>query len=101
MNTEFNLAEVQQTIQELQTALLSAHPEMPTLLRKIHTKLKQDPAVVTLLSEEEIAQIVTGLKHVTNTEITGTAKKPAAKAASANKRITDILKSSGFSSDDF
>ena len=81
MNTEFNLAEVQQTIQELQTALLSAHPEMPTLLRKIHTKLKQDPAVVTLLSEDEIAQIVTGLKHVTNTEITSTAKKPGSKSS--------------------
>lgn len=102
LNSEFNLAEVQQNIQELSAALLTAHPEMPSLLRKIHTKLKADPAIVTLLNEDEIAQVINGLKHVTNTQITGAAKekKPAA-SKSATSRLNSILKSSGVSADDF
>ena len=77
MNANMNLMEIQTTIQELQEALLNAHPEMPSLLRKIHTKLKADPAIVTLLSEEEIAQVINGLKVQTNVSLIS-AKKPAA-----------------------
>lgn len=102
MQTEMNLAEIQQTISELESALLNAHPEMPTLLRKIHTKLKADPAIVTLLSEEEIAQVINGLKVQTNVSLIS-AKKPAAEKTgkpSAASRLK-ALGLGSISSDDF
>lgn len=103
MNTssEMNLMEIQETIQDLQSKLLSAHPEMPILLRKIHTKLKADPDIVTLLTEEEIAVIIAGLKEQTNVQFATSAKKPAAKKSTAAGRLSSILKSSGVTADDF
>jgi len=102
MQTEMNLAEIQQNISELQTALMTAHPEMNQLLRKIHSKLKADPAVVTLLTEDEIAQVIAGLKEVTNVSFVSSAKTPKAKKpATGASRIKDLLAQSGLSSDDF
>lgn len=54
-------------ISELQSQLLANHPQMPLLLREIHSTLKNNPAVVTLLSEDEIRVIVNGLQKQTNT----------------------------------
>ncbi len=98
-----NLMEVQETIQQLSAALLTAHPEMPILLRKIHSKLKADPEIVTLLTEEEIAQVINGLKVQTNVQFNApkSAKAKADKPASASKRINDLLKSANISADDF
>ena len=63
----------------LQEALLTSNPSMPNLLREIHTQLKKDPDVVTLLSEEEISQVVRGLSHLTAVKfaesVTSTSKK--------------------------
>lgn len=61
--------QVKEAIQDLKTKLLSAHPEMPVLLRKIHTTLRSDPEVVTLLDEEDIEVIVNGLSAQTKTTI--------------------------------
>ena len=66
---------LQMKISSLQNAILSAHPTMPILLREIHTILKNDPSNVTLLSEEDIAILVSGLKQQTKTEITQAAMK--------------------------
>jgi hypothetical protein len=60
---------IQLKITELQEALISSHPSMPTLLRDIHQSLKQDPDVVTILSAEEVAIIVSGLSKQTQTTI--------------------------------
>ena len=101
MSANMNLMEIQSTIQELQEALLSAHPEMPTLLRKIHTKLKADPELVTLLSEEEIAQVINGLKVHTNVQLTSSAKKTTGeKKPSAASRLK-ALGLGAVSADDF
>ena len=103
VNTQMNLAEIQQTISELESALLNAHPEMPTLLRKIHTKLKSDPAIVTLLSEEEIAHVINGLKVQTNVSLIS-AKKPAAEKSDKKPSAASRLKALGLgaiSADDF
>jgi hypothetical protein len=54
-------------IQELQSQLLANHPQMPLLLREIHSTLKNNPAVVTLLEEDEICTIFNGLQKQTNT----------------------------------
>ena len=60
-------------IAELSQMILAAHPRMPMLLRDIHTILKNDPDNVTLLSEEDIGVIVSGLKLQTKTVITAAA----------------------------
>jgi hypothetical protein len=62
--------EIQSKIQSLQEAILAVHPTLPIILRDIHKILKEDPAVVTILQEDEIAIIVSGLKQQTKTEIT-------------------------------
>lgn len=61
--------QIKEAIQDLSTKLLSAHPEMPILLRKIHQHLSKDPEIVTLLTEEEIGVIVDGLSNQTKTSI--------------------------------
>lgn len=108
MTLDFNpdVLELKSKIAELQTAIHTAHPTMPTLLRDIHTKLKQDPANVTLLDEEDIATIVSGLKVQTNTEISSGTKKSstgsaASKKPSAASRLNKIISGAGLSADDF
>ncbi len=77
--------QIKSNILELQNALLNAHPSMPTLLRTIHSQLKQNPDCVTLLEAEEIGIIVTGLKRQTGIEIT-TKSSTVSKA----KRISSV-----------
>jgi hypothetical protein len=57
-------------IQELYNSVQQTLPNMPTLLRDIHSNLKQDPEIVTLLSPEQVAIIVSGLSKQTQTTIT-------------------------------
>ena len=70
--------QLQAQVAELEAAILSAHPSLPTLLQTIHRNLKADPEQVTLLSEEQIGVIVNGLSRQTQTQIAtsvGTGKK--------------------------
>jgi hypothetical protein len=71
---------IKANIQTLQKQILDSHPQMPTLLREIHRQLKEDPATVTLLAEEEIAVVVKGLELQTNTFIAASMTKPKAAA---------------------
>lgn len=82
--------EVQEKVEQLKNSLLSAHPQMPILLRTIHTQLKKDPEIVTLLSEEEIGIILSGLKKQTQTEISVTISK-AGKGKSLKSTSVDDL----------
>jgi hypothetical protein len=75
-------------IAELQEVILNAHPRMPMLLREIHTILKADPDCVTLLSEEDIGAIVSGLKKQTMTEITAATLKK--KTSLKNTSLADL-----------
>lgn len=54
---------------ELEQALITLHPSMPVLLQKIHKQLKADPAIVTVLSEDDIAVIFQALEKHTNTKL--------------------------------
>ena len=81
---------------ELEQHILKKHPQMPILLREIHSALKKQPENITLLSEENIAILVAGLEQHTNTYI----------AASISSKKKDISKSlanklAGLSDDDF
>jgi|SRR6188768_2062042 len=79
-------------IQELQSQLLANHPQMPVLLSEIHRTLKNNPAVVTLLEEDEIAVIVNGLEKQTNTYLVQsmTAAKGSKNKALAKTSAKDL-----------
>lgn len=49
----------------LQSVLLSKHPQMPILLKEIHTALKKQPENVTLLDEDGVASIFQALERQT------------------------------------
>ena len=83
MSTDTGQAfEVKEKLAQLEAALLAGTPNMATLLQDIHRTLKQDPDVVTLLSEEDCSILVRGLKKQTNTEIAVKAVKKKTKAMS-------------------
>lgn len=84
--------QVRNEILSLQTALLSAHPSMPALLQKIHRQLKNDPEVVTLLSEDDIQIIVSGLQKQTQVTLASSmTKTSAAKTKSLAKTTSEDL----------
>ena len=66
----------------LEQALLEKLPEFRTILRDIHSKLRQDPDTVTAMSEEEIGILVDGLIHHANVEVIAPKAVKAAKKAS-------------------
>ena len=82
MSNETNTShyEISEAIQSLQAALLAMNPEMPLLLRKIHAQLKADPELATLLDEDEIGIIVSGLSMHTKTVIATTVAKSKTKS---------------------
>lgn len=82
--------ELKEKVASLATLILDKHPKMPTLLREIHTTIRSYPEQVTLLSEEEISIIVSGLAVQTNTAFAAAATKPA-----AAKSVTAKIKSLG------
>ena len=71
-------------IAELKDAIDESLPNMPTILQDIHTSLRKDPEIVTLLAEDEIATIVKGLESYENTVIV---EKSAKKKTGGRKCI--------------
>lgn len=84
------IEQLQEKVGSLQEALLSAHPSMPVLLRDIHNHLKADPDVVTILSEEEIGIIVSGLQKVTQTKILDSIVKKGTGKALKKTTLADL-----------
>lgn len=77
-------------INELQVAVQQTLPNMPSLLRDIHMNLRNDPEIVTLLSPQEVAVIVSGLSKQTQTSIT-TQVLSGAKGKSLKKVSVDDI----------
>ncbi len=84
------IEQIQENILKLESMLQAQLPEFPKLLRDIHCQLKKDDALVTLLSEEEIAIIVSGLSKQTSVVITTAAAKKA-KGKSVKSMTVDDL----------
>lgn len=82
--------QLSEKVLSLQTALLTAHPSMPVLLREIHMNLKQDEEIVTLLSEEEIGIIVQGLARQTQTVIMATVIKKGTGKSLKKTTLADL-----------
>lgn len=72
--------QTRESVASLQNALLTAHPQMPVILRTVLQKLKNDPDVVTLMTEEEIGVIVSAAKKHTGVEIAAIAQKSKTKS---------------------
>lgn len=83
--------QLKQKVAELSTMILDKHPKMPTLLREIHTTIRQYPEQVTLLDEQDINIIVSGLAVQTNTSFATTSTKPAALKSLAAKLKTNAI----------
>jgi hypothetical protein len=87
---EMNQADqIREQILQLKSALETANPGMSSMLRTIHTNLRQDPAIVTLLTPEECGTIVAGLLKQTNTVI-ATAAVKSTKAKAAKISLDDL-----------
>ena len=70
----------------LDTAIKDRHPTMPTLLQEIWRALKAQPENVTLMTEEEIGVIVSGLQVQTNVSLAQNMSKQS-KSAAATKSV--------------
>jgi len=83
--------QIQEKLAELEVMLNNAAPGLPTLLRTIHGQLKKDPHLVTILTEEECAILISGLKKQTATEIaTSVLKKSSGKKAQSKLTLADL-----------
>ncbi len=73
--------DVMEKLASLEQKLIAGTPDMAGLLREIHRAVKKDPSLVTILSDENCAILVRGLKKQTSTEIaTSMVKKKSTKA---------------------
>lgn len=72
---------------ELEAALKQNIPSFPTILRDIHTKLRQDPEVVTLMSDAEIKLVLQGLQKHAQIEVVAPAAAKQAKKALPPKGV--------------
>lgn len=78
------LDNITDALNELRQMLLECHPQMPVLLQKIHKQLANDPAQVTLLSTEQVHNLVQALEIQTNTVL----EEVSAPKKRAKKQIT-------------
>ena len=88
--------QIQANILSLQAELQKTVPNIPTILSTIHKQLLANPDCVTLLKEEEIATIVSGLDKQGGMLLTQSMVK---KAASSPKSITAKLKTMNLDTD--
>lgn len=82
--------QIKEKLAFLDSQLKASTPNISTLLREIHVVLKNDPDVVTLLTEEECSILVRGLKKQTNTEIATSALKSGAKKSLKQMTLGDL-----------
>jgi len=88
--SETRLYTIREKLAELEQSLLNKTPNMPTLLRDIHRQLKNDPDIVTILSEDEINILVSGLKKQTGVEISTAVLKQPNKKALKSTTLDDL-----------
>lgn len=79
---------VVERIDLMEDALKNLQPNFPMILRDIHNKLKDQPELVHMLSDEQIYKIIAGLEKHTGIEV----KQAAAKSEKTkeNKRLKSV-----------
>lgn len=80
--------EVLGKIDELKEKLLENSPEMPKLLRTIHTALAKDPELCHFLDPEQVQQVVQGCMRVTKTVVVAAAVKKA--TTQSGKKLSQV-----------
>lgn len=90
MNAPSPAFELQEKVVALSQTLLDRHPRMPQLLQEIYQNLRAQPENVTLLSEEEVAIIVSGLKAQTQTEFASAVTKSPSAAKTLKNKIASL-----------
>ena len=80
--------QIHMKLAEVQSMLVNAHPTMPILLSEIHKSLKADPENITLLSEEGIGVLVSGLKKQTGIEISASILK--SKSVASTRKLKSV-----------
>ena len=79
--------EIREKLANLEESLNTQAPGIANLLRDIHKNLKQDPDLVTILSEAECSVLVRGLKKQTATNIATSAIKKGTKKAMSKMQV--------------
>lgn len=69
------VTEIEMKIAQLREQLLKDTPALPTILQQIKMYLSKNPEVVTLLSEEQIGEIVQAAQRVSQVKIVEAAMK--------------------------
>lgn len=82
--------QVREKLLDLETRLQQAVPNIKTVLKDVHSILKNDPDCVTLLSDEECAILVRGLKKQTATEIATAAASSKPKKSLKSMTTADL-----------
>jgi len=91
MSTPLSTADqLREQIAQLQSALTTANPGMPTMLRTIHRALAGDKAIVTLLTPDEVGILVSSLMKQTNTIIAADIVKSKGKKFSKSVSVDDL-----------
>ena len=82
--------QIQEKLAALEEALQEQAPGIENLLKDIHIQLKKDPDIVTILTNEESAVIVSGLKKQTATIIATAALKAKPKKSLKSTTVDDL-----------
>ena len=84
------IAKIQMQIAELKQSLETKNPGMSTMLRTIHAELRKDQTLVTLLTEDEISVVVSGLMKQTNVAIVVKATKSKGRSKGSGDLLADM-----------
>lgn len=85
---KINFQRVADSVAELATAIHSAHPRMPQLLHDIWSTLHKYPEQVTLLSEEQMEVVFSGLEKIVDTDLAALTLKSATKSGGKKAPVT-------------
>lgn len=83
-----NFQRVADSIEELKQAIHGAHPTMPRLLHSIWETLHSYPEQVTLLSEEQMETVFSGLEKIVDTDLANITIKAATKSGGKKAPVT-------------
>lgn len=91
-----NFHQVSGLIQELEGTIKANHPRMPSLLQDIWGTLEKYPECVTLLSEEEMEIVISGLEKVVDTDLAAITLKSATSGGKGKSKTPVSAASLGF-----
>lgn len=83
--------EVEMKLAGLRAALLADTPQLPTILSQIKLYLSKNPEVVTILSEDEIGEIVRAAQAVAKVKLVENAVKSNRKKALKDTELEDLM----------